>query len=553
MRNVNIPVSLIRGGGVILAAIIGAISPAPGWVKSRAKPPAPRMVSSHALHITPGKENTPLQDVFTAAYLDNPRNVYPSALIQFTDPFTSSSSLKQFTESGFTASSLTISRGTTVVAVSGKEESILAEASSSFSMPQLMVVNNVNLTSSTASGFNDTGVGIVKDANNYLFAIYDALNKVVLFSIKINGSKALLSTTSHTLPSSFRLGLSLVMNRGTMWVDTGSGFTALITTGLASKYDFSVVGNLSGWMAATLTSENAGNATWHYTGFSAGSFGTTCTRDMTLVTKEDGTPYVINGDIVTLTATCGDTVGTGYCGVFQYNLTKNTLTQTGVIMVKRGGHIYNDLSAHVIWYPNGRRKLLLSTWGNGFGGGINILYTQTTTDILTGANVVSGMVQLNLPGLSTGYGSYDQMLVFDASRSRWLLAYVITQNTTFTGSPFYAAAAYSPDLLTWTLIGADTGHQGWEGAKIINAAGTYWIAVGGPAGAGNSSRVYDKNLKFQGTLNATFSGGSQTQPHPMVFGVGSTEYLITFDNHQYGLTSFTWGNWIVQTAQRYGH
>ena len=514
-------------------------------------------------YFTDGTEYTPTGLTFAVVHTDDPGNVYPSSLVQFTDPFTSSSSLTVFTESGFTSATVTVTGGTATVAMSGKQEAILAETSSSFSMPQLMVVNHIDSVSAGATGFNDTGVGIIKDVNNYLFAIYDQVNKVALVSIRVAGTLTLLGQTSVTLTAPFRLGMSLVNDSVTIWADTGSGFAPINLTGtgasggsvnVSSYYDFAVAGNLTGYMAATLTSENGGSSTWVYSGFGAGNFGTVCTRDMTLVVNKDGSPYNTSGGVTTLSATCTDPVGSGYCGIFQYNLNTNVLTQVGVLMVERSSYIYGDLNAAVV-VDGSTYRVLMATWGNGFGGAINVEYEATATNVLSGANILSGMSNLSLPGVTgMGYinpGSYDPMMYYDSVNSRWQIAYVITKDTSFTGSPFFAASAYSPDLATWTLIGADTANEGYEGAKIIQAAGAYWIAVGGPAGSGNSSRVYDASMTFVGSLNAIFNGGSQTQPHPMVFGVGNTEYLITFDNHQYGSTSFTWGNWIVETATRY--
>jgi hypothetical protein len=72
-------------------------------------------------------------------------------------------------------------------------------------------------------------------------------------------------------------------------------------------------------------------------------------------------------DHLYFTATAPDALGSSYTGLFKINLSSYEITQLGVIFVSRDSAIQNDLSAHIIRYDNGDRRLSIGTWGNGFG------------------------------------------------------------------------------------------------------------------------------------------------------------------------------------------
>lgn len=478
-------------------------------------------------------------------------DLQPSALIDMTEDFNSDTG--QFTlYSEGTPGTFSVTGGEGVITHVGADRNdIVTITSSSYSMPQAFVQIRVTSITPSNSGYDNSGVGLVKDQNNFIFASIDRLNSIGRIQIKIGGSNTFLASVTKAWTAPFTIGLSLVGNSASLWADTGSGWQHITGVDVTSQYDFRTTGNLTGWKAG-FTLASGTNATWRFDTFKSGRFGAVGLRDMTMVTTEDGLPY-INAGVAKFSATAVDARGNGYCGVFDLDLSSYAITQQSVIMVSRGGKTYNDLSAHIIRYPNGDRRLLIGTWGNGFGGSIQTIHQLLTTgDILTGTTVVSGLTQLNLPGLLDGnYGAYDAVMVYDTANSRWLIAYTITTTTTFAGSPFYAAAAYSTDLSSWTAIAQDTGNQGYEGTKLLKTKNGYWILAGGPAGSGNSARIYDASLTFVDTLTATFSGGVDTQPHPMVFASSNYYYLLTFDNTRFGGVVFTWGKPIVHRAAKY--
>jgi hypothetical protein len=498
-------------------------------------------------------ERVPAEWIFGAPAVLNAFNPAPASLIVLYENFASTAPFTRYSES--TPGTFSVASNVATVAHVGAQNDIITETASAFAMPQAFVSITVTQNGTAVSGgYDNVGVGIFKDQNNYLCATRNRRDNAVFIVLKIGGTAHFLgAVTGAAYAAPYKLGMSLVGNSAYVWVDTGSGWTHVTGASTAAYYNFRASGNLTGWKAGFTVASDA-TSTWKVADLKAGSFGTVGTRDITIVTHEDGTPYM-QGDVVTLTATCSDPSGFtanggSYCGVFTLNLATNALTQVGVIMVERDGGIWNDHGAHIIYYGNGDRRLTIATWGNYFGGVMKMMHKLTAADLLVGANVVSAMTDLALPGLSGGKSAYEGMLAYDAANSRWLLAYAITANTSFSGA-FYPAAAYSPDLITWSLIAADTSVSSHEGTKLIVAAGAFWITAGGPAGTGTSPRVYDANMVYVGGLNATFANQPDTQPHAMIFGNGTTEYLLTFDNTRYGSASFTWGRFWVETAERY--
>lgn len=498
-------------------------------------------------------ELTPLQFRFYPLTIPAYAEPQPANLIDGTEAFVSDTGqFTKYTES--TAGTFAVASGVGTITHAGGANAnlndIITITASSFAMPDIFCSIKIPAISVTSAGYDNTGVGIVKDANNFLFASIDRVAQNARIQIKIGGTSVFKGSAFPTIAAPFELGLSLVANAAALWLKVAGVWTFIMGANI-TEYDFRTAGNLTGWKAGfTLASRD--NATWDFDDLTWGRAGGHGMRDMTLVTNEDGTPYLDSGSVY-FTATIAHPVGGvdgSHTGVFKLNMSTFAYQQTGAIMVSRSGSIYNDQAAHIIVNADATQRLLIATWGNGFSGSIQILYKATASDLLHGSNVVSSMTQLSVPGLTTGsYGAYDPMLVYDTNNARWLLAYTITQNTNFSGSPFYPADAYSTDLSTWTAIGADTGHFGYEGTKLLLCRKSYWITAGGQL---VQPRVYDAaSLTFQGTLDGTFSGGTDTQPHAMVFPYLDKMYLLTFDNTAYGTGAFTWGQPSLQISERF--
>lgn len=482
--------------------------------------------------------------LLSAHFVEQMRATYfdlqPVALVLNAETFDAETGqFVQYTEG--TYGTFSISGGKAVVTQSSGDRNNIVKTGPDVGQPQAFVSMDLSARSGSPSSYDVVGVGIVRDANNFIWASRDRLSGECRFQIKIGGGNGFHAGVYPSLPETFTLGLSIVGNKLGLWTDTGSGWVLQSTFDCASRIDLKIA-DLTGWKSGFMLA-SSGNSTWAFDNLKIGRFGAVGLRDMTLVTLEDGTPYVESGKVYfTATAAAGYD---SYCGVFTLDLTTYAVAQTGVLQINRGGVIQNDVAAHIIRYGATDYRMVISTWGNGFGGSLSFLHKLLSgVDLLHGSHVVGGMTALALPG--GGAGVYDPMLV--KVGSTWHLAYTITNDLWFAGSPFYAALATSPDLATWTLVGKDDTHTGYEATKIVKAGTAYHVVASGPAGVGTGTRVFDLSMAYQGALNATFYGGTDTQPHPMAFAVGSTWYLLTYDNYRFNGLGFTWGRPMVYTA-----
>lgn len=502
----------------------------------------------------PGGDEIIPVDLAWTKVVDADHNVLlPPALTDLVETFAADTG--QFTKySEATPGTTALVSNTYRITHGATQNDIIVQNTVSFSMPQIWVEAQITVEEPCTVGYDNAGVGIVKDANNFLIASMDRYGVYVRVQIKIGGVNTFLASLATTAwPSTFKLGMALVGNSVTVYTDTGSGWTYRTGADVSSKYDFRTTGNLTGWRPGFTLANGANACVWNFANFKAGRFGGVGIRDHLIVTNEDGSPYFPTPTSILFSTTISDRLGVSCCGIFSLDLTDYSYEQVGVIMVERGGKVYNDLIAHIIYYAGGDRRITMSTWGNGLGGSLQVLHKlETSQDLLSGTRVVAGMTQLNLPGQTGALpGAYDQMLAYDAINSRWLIAYTVTDSTNFTGDPFYPAAAYSVDLSTWTLIGKESTVNGYEGTKLLLLGGEYWVLAGGPAGTGDSSRVYNSAMVYQGPLDVVFEGGNNTQPHPMVFPYGSKQVIISFDDTRDGTALFTWGNFLVYEAARY--
>jgi hypothetical protein len=464
----------------------------------------------------------------------------PAALQTLNETFGSDTGFTKYTEG--TPGTTALSGNKYIVTHAGGRNDIITKNTISFSIPQAWVETTVNVSNTGASGYDNGGVGLVKDASNFIFASMDRLSNIARLQVKIAGSNVFIGSVTFTFGTSFKLGFSLVANSACMWVDAGSGWIYVVGADVAGYYDFRNSGNLTSWKPGFTLANGGGNSTWEFSAFKTGCFGGVGMRDQTLVTNEDATPYLATATAIQFTATSVDPRGVGYCGIYTLDMTSKVLTQTAALMVSRGGKVYNDLACHIIKYAGGNRRVLISTWGNGFGASLQILYGLLTSgDVLIGANAVT-LTQLSLPGqVGVSPGCYDPMLAWDASNSRWLIAYTLVDDTSFVGNPFYAALAHSSDMASFTLIAKDSANAGYEGTKIVSDAGALLITAGGPAGVGDRARVYDATLSHISVLDLVLSGGADTQPHAAMFTYAGNRYVLSFDNTRYGGVPFTWG------------
>lgn len=498
--------------------------------------------------------STPAQLAFTRIYESTFSTLLPSALSLNDEGFTSDAGQFRKQSEG-TAHTFSISSGQlTLTNSAGAARNDVISVGSDLTIPQVFVQIDIASRSGSPTSYDNIGVGIVKDSNNFVFAGIDRIAGTCRIQLKIGGSNTFNASVTRSLGSApYKLGFSLVGNSACMYFDGGSGWEYITGYNIPTGTINFKTDSLTDWRAGftQATSGLGGTASWTFDNLKSGRFGGVGIRDQSLVTNEDGTTYVegTSPKYVYFCVTLPDGRGIGSQGVAKMSLADYSVEITSVIFFERGGAKQNDLSSHIIYYGNGDRRVLTATWGNGFGGALEIWHALLTgTEVLSGTHLLTTLAKLDVPTPTPG-GVYDPFLIKDGST--WRIAYSITDNTSFTGDPYYAATASSSDLSAWASTGNDRSTKVYEGTKFIDFLGTYYVL----AGTRNQARAYDKFCNYRGLIQASFDGGTLTQPHPMMFQVPDEDrfLIVTFDQNRgmVGTASnlFTWGRWIVQEAQ----
>lgn len=444
----------------------------------------------------------------------------------------------------------TVSGGSVTVAnTSGAGRTNLYNHGSDIVAPQRFV--SVGVTGKTASpaSYDDLGVGLIKDANNYIQAFYRRTTGQAYIAIKNAGTGTQTAfVTIGTLTGDFQLGFSIIGNKAVMWYNKGQGWTVGTSADITAQLNFKATTYTLWKPGFEVSTPSTGNSTWVLNNFSYGAFGGIAIRDPTIVTFVDGSPKISSGKVY-LTATVAGPTAEAYWGVFTLDLTSYALDQVGVVMVNRASAVQSDLGGQIIDNNDGTFRVVTCTWGNGFGGVLAVQYGASSSNLLSGVNVLAGQSTVTLPSTPSLGGVYDANLI--KISSTWYMAYTSTTDTNFTTPQvdFHPVLASAPDVAgspgaTWTLVAEDP--SGWytEGTKFANIGGTIYIVAGNPI----SFRLYDGSLNYLGILKALSNGNLNTQPHAALFKSGSTYYNLTFDGYKYNSASFTWGNLYVQTA-----
>lgn len=484
-----------------------------------------------------GLQDLQFSRVQTVALAD----LVPAAGVIVNEPFAADTG--QFTRK--TDSTLfpvfTVSGSLTLQNTSGAARTDMVQTGDSLTLPQFAA--EVSVTSRTAStGYDFVEVGLLKDANNFIMVAHENGANQLSIRVKISGSETAYLNLSLSLTAPFKLGISILGNSVCAYTDTGAGWTYRGQQDISAKIQMRTA-NLAGWKTAVLSA--AGNNCTHvYDNLKSGLLGGFGWRDFTIVTNEDGTPY-INSGLAYFTAACNDGFGEGYQGLWSIDLSTYACTYISAIMMTRAGSVYNDGALHLIRYSDTSWKCLWTTWGNGFGNAIDTWYAATTDPYLTpGAYTITGGTKLTLPYQNAGHAAYDAMLRKDGST--WKLAYTVSTSTSFTGNPFYPAVASSTDLATWTGVATNPSDRPFEGSKWVKAGGAFYITSGGVF----TVRCYDEQLNFRGLLQATTDGGTVTYPHAMIFWTGSKHLMLTWNQNRPAVSPSVglWGEMVIHEA-----
>jgi hypothetical protein len=487
-------------------------------------------------------------------------NIQPSNFITTAETFASDTG--QFTATNLlsgTIGAFSVTGGNGKIINTGTQGTLVAQNLSSFTMPQAFVAITVTQNGTGASGSDIAGVGMVKDHNNYVMAEVDRIANTVKINLCISGSCTASSTVAFTPPAPpYQIGLSLVGNSLVAYTNSGSGWVYRQHLVSQSTYDFRVSG-MSGW-AGGFEANSTATSTWKFSTLNIGYFGTISAQDLHLVKYLNGTPYQ-SGNLIYFTASCADGYGsdgggqyfTLYQCVWSYDTNSTAMALTGVIMSSRNGGTFNDIAGAYLIDPLGTtNRYIASPWPNteyaaSAKGNMNTVSGTTSTDLLTGFHIVT-MTYLNTPDCNSSTNEcWDADVAL--SGSTWYLSYAARP----TGSQVLSELATSTDFSTWTRVGSaynpGPGLTYDQTFAILNNGSLYFSYS--PAGA--QARLYDTSFSFIGTLQPNYDPGGPTSERMNIFGIGNTEYVMTWNSVKATNMSgnaWTWGQWLVGTGAR---
>src|SRR5581483_7688519 len=104
----------------------------------------------------------------------------------------------------------------------------------------------VSLTGATGT-YANVGVGIAKDSNNFILAVWRSREGVGSLQVKIGGVSNFVTTTSQSWTTSFDLGFSLVANSIIIWQRPNGGtWTKIASADVSGTFNFKT-SSLTGW------------------------------------------------------------------------------------------------------------------------------------------------------------------------------------------------------------------------------------------------------------------------------------------------------------------
>lgn len=500
-----------------------------------------------------------LSEVWTETWFGgtNTERLQPSGLLWVDDDF-SDPNLGRFTlvrEPGARAGTLSIAAGiatlTETVGVGFVND--FAYEGAALGHPQSMVT--CDFVSTTGAGaFFVVFIGWIQDGQNRCGLKWELTGQTIAVEIRVagvNATSATVSTAGWTFPA--KLGISMVGNQVTIWRYTTS-WTVILTqdvSTLAPALNLKTT-DLSTWYGCFgMVTPGTATCTASYDNFKVGAFGSVGVRDQTLITNPDGSPVWYGDGIVRVVCTAaGYTQYESYLAVFEVDLKKKNWTQMATIMTNRGGARQPDTAGHIVVELAGQH-FLCSSWATVATSPVRVLYKWlAATDVTIGRNVVDSPTTLaltELPGGVTAH-QFDPMLIYTSGS--YYITYAAAPNPT-TANGFFPVVDQSNDLAIWVNAGKDITSIRYEGTKIVQSDGTYFVLAAGQY----TGRCYSfPTVNFLGTINIKSPGTGVTQPHTMLIPYGDLVYCLSFDNTEWpavGGNIFSWGNAHIFASPRY--
>lgn len=501
------------------------------------------------------QEYEPAALVFSPESIDSYSDIQPENLLETEDFSADTGQFTEYTEGS--PRTFTIESGVgKIINTSGTYgNNIEVISDSEFKVAHLFISIEIPSHPVQSAGYDNIGVGIVKDANNFAFANFDRVLNETRIQIKIGGTNHFISHTYAYTWNTFpvEIGFGMIGNRGSFWRKTAGVWTRLTEGGMGTYYDFTAEDALDGWKAG-FTAATRYSSEWWFDNFKYGYYGGVGIRDFVFVTNKDGTTYIKDNQYVYFSASLPNYDKLAICGFFRMNMADFSYEQIGIIAVQRNGYIRKDLNFHLV-IDGSTYRLIGATWGNYADYGVSLLYATVIENPLDEiCTVIETFNILTVPGMLTAdYGAYDPMLAYDTDSAKWIVLYTLTENfNNFTGNPWYPAIAESSDLSTWNEIEIDIQSLPfqYEGTKLILLNHKLWYFCGGPY-SGTTARIYDKDLVYIGNLGITFHGSANGYPpHPAVFTFGMKTYVLTFDSTLFNSTNGTQGQPELYSADR---
>jgi hypothetical protein len=502
----------------------------------------------------------------------HPFDVISNNFVEHSDSFTSQGSYTVLAPAPVGRSGTVSTGGSALSVTSTPPFFALFQTNKAPLAPYASVVVDVKSFIGSANKQDTVYAGLIKDASNYVVAWYNnATNRVGIDAV-VGGTVNRLVERVAPPDISGRFAFVLNSKEVTALYDTGqaagpTGSTwkpaanfpnppevtgdPAITPGLSQYVDLRDPAVLAQYKYGFGVRGNGGNIALE--GVEAGYWGRAGVRDPHVVTWADGTPYIKDNKLYfTLTNAGLDFFATAHWGVYTLDLSNYTspdaLQEVGKIFSKRGGKVFGDHAGHIV-YDDAAGEFLIgvSTWGNFDYTGVQINYTSTSQNVLSGVHVLETAklplpTPLRNPAIEPSYPStWDPH--FTRIGQRWYVAYVESPSqggANWDHHPALARGSARGGLSNLTLVGRDAPLNQTEGMVMQKVGGTWYVLCvsgGGENGYGPEGqkkyRVYDLNMRFVGYLNADFPPEPSNIPHPMITPLpvnGDTKWLmVTFD------------------------
>jgi hypothetical protein len=388
------------------------------------------------------------------------------------------------------------------------------------------------------SGSGTVLAGLAAESGDHVAAVYDGDRRRIAIEVRRNGRTHVLRRKKVSLPSRFRMAVTVCENQVSVFTDTGgaAGWQPVLTerdrvAALVDLREPALLEQLSYAWGATATKLGS-----ELGAVRAGLFGMTGLRDPHLVQHSDGRPYLRDGKAY-LTFTCAGPgfFRQGHWGVFTLDLEDPTrVEQTAQIFARRDGFVLGDHAGQIVRDDDNDRWFVAnSSWGDFNHDGVHVRHTTTDVDILHGVH----LLETRPTELPTTMSAWDPALT--RIENRWHVAFAESPSQ----KPFamHPAMARGPVGGDWgsglERVGAAEEMRQCEGPILTAVDGAWWLLASD--GERRCFPVFDLDMHQVGRLDAPYPSNI---PHPQIVPLPDGGYLmVTFDGTPYAKRRLGYG------------